>query len=95
MNMYLYMSEPFGRKRPGLLVSKEIQTNLQPFSEKELMIARTCTVGISWKDPTGYANRDEICKRREIEKNIARKNGMPKWLKKAKTRRQGECLSDE
>jgi len=81
LNLYLYASEPFGRKRPGLILAKQEHPELTPFPAKECAIASSCTVGIPWRDPNGTANREEIIAQRKAETAAARAAGMPKWLK--------------
>ena len=78
----LYVSEPFGRKRGGLLAALTSQTGLDGLSEKDLLITTRSTAGTPYSDPGLNGRREEILQRHAETVTRLRREGMPKWFRK-------------
>ena len=78
----VYMSEPFGRKRGGLLASLTPQTGLIPLPEKDFLITTRSTAGTPYADPALSASRETILRNHAARISELRKLGMPKWFRK-------------
>lgn len=78
----LRISEPYGRKRPGLAACLDPSPDdLQPIPEKDRNIALYSTAGVPWRDPELNSTRDKIRAVKAEETARLRKEGMPKWFK--------------
>ena len=79
----LYSSEPFGRKKGGLIASldPEDSTRGTPLEEKDLRIATKSTAGTPYRDPALNAKRKEILARHKEEISRLRAQGIPKWYR--------------
>ena len=78
----LYNSEPFGRKRGGLLAALKEQTHLPALAEKDYLITTESTAGTPYSDPGLNSSREEILTRHSAAVSERRKQGMPKWFRK-------------
>ena len=78
----LYCSEPFGRRRGGLLAALTPQKNLPELSEKDLLITTRSTAGTPYSDPGLNGSREQILKRHAETVTCRRKAGIPKWYRK-------------
>ena len=78
----LYNSEPFGRKRGGLLAALSPQSHLAPLSEKDHLITTRSTAGTPYSDPGLDSTREQILKRHIQTVSERRKQGIPKWFRK-------------
>lgn len=78
----LYTSEPFGRKRGGLLATSVSRGDLPPLSEKDLLITMKSTAGTPYSDPDLNSSRKEILRRHAENVTELRKRGIPKWYRK-------------
>lgn len=79
---HVYMSEPFGRKRGGLLASPVPQDGLPPLPEKDFLIATRSTAGTPYADPDLSDSRETILRNHAARISELRKLGMPKWFRK-------------
>ena len=78
----LYVTEPFGRKRGGLLAALAPQTGLEILPEKDLLITTRSTAGTPYSDPGLNGSREEILRRHAETAAELRRAGMPKWFRK-------------
>ena len=78
----LYRSEPFGRKRGGLLAALAPQTGPDSLPEKDLLITTRSTAGTPYSDPGLVSSREEILRRHAEKITELRRTGMPKWFRK-------------
>ena len=78
----LYNSEPFGRKRGGLLAALKEQTHLPALAEKDYLITTESTAGTPYSDPGLKSTREEILTRHAAMVSERRKQGMPKWFRR-------------
>ncbi len=78
---HLYLSEPFGRKRGGLLAALSPQEHPDPLPEKDLLITTRSTAGTLYSDPELDSTREEILQRHAETVARLRKEGMPKWFR--------------
>ena len=77
----LYTSEPFGRKRGGLLAALTPQNHLPSLPEKDLLITTRSTAGTPYSDPELNLSRDEILRRHSETVTALRRQGVPKWYR--------------
>ena len=77
----LYNSEPFGRKRGGLLAALQEQTHLPALAEKDHQITTRSTAGTPYSDPSLNGTREEILRRHAENVSGRRKQGIPKWFR--------------
>jgi hypothetical protein len=77
----LRVSEPYGRKRPGLAACLGGCEDLSVIPEKDRNIALRSTAGVPWRDPDLKSTRDQIRAAKAEETARLRKEGMPKWFK--------------
>ena len=79
----LYSSEPFGRKKGGLIASLNPEDALRctPVGEKDLLIASRSTAGTPYRDPSLCAGRKEILAAHKEEISRLRAQGVPKWFR--------------
>ena len=77
----LRVSEPYGRKRPGLAACLGDCEDLSTIPEKDRNIALRSTAGVPWRDPALKSTRDQIRAAKTEETARLRKEGMPKWFK--------------
>ena len=78
----LYVSEPFGRKRGGLLAALAPQENLKPVAEKDHLIVTCSTAGVPYSDPELDSSREQILQRHSEAVARLRRQGMPKWFRR-------------
>ena len=78
----LYVTEPFGRKRGGLLAALAAQTGLEVLPEKDLLITTRSTAGTPYSDPELNGSREKILRRHAETVAGLRRAGMPKWFRK-------------
>ena len=79
----LYMTPPFGRRRPGLAAFvPPARTGLDPWPEKDRDITLKSTAGIPYRDPDLTRSRNGILEMRHAEMIRRRAEGMPKWYRK-------------
>ena len=78
----LYNSEPFGRKRGGLLAALQEQTHLSALAEKDYLITTRSTAGTPYSDPGLDSTREEILQRHAQAVSERRKQGIPKWFRR-------------
>ncbi|MBO4631440.1 MAG: TIGR01212 family radical SAM protein, partial [Lentisphaeria bacterium] len=77
----LYTSEPFGRKRGGLLAALTPCGHLPPLPGKDLLITTKSTAGTPYSDPELKSTRKEILQRHAEDVTSLRKQGIPKWFR--------------
>lgn len=78
----LYVTEPFGRKRGGLLAALTPWDRLDGLAEKDLLITTRSTAGTPYSDPELNGSREEILRRHAETVTERRRSGMPKWFRK-------------
>ena len=78
----LYVTEPFGRKRGGLLAALTLRNDLDVLPEKDLLITTHSTAGTPYSDPELKDNREEILRHHTETVAELRRAGMPKWFRK-------------
>lgn len=74
----VFRSEPFGRKRPGTVASKQ-ELELMPLSAKDTGITLRSTAGVPYRDPGLEQSRETIFAQRKEEVARLRSQGVPKW----------------
>ena len=78
----LYNSEPFGRRRGGLLAALREQTHLPVLAEKDYLITTRSTAGTPYSDPDLNSTREQILNRHTGAISERRKQGIPKWFRR-------------